>query len=332
MIDKRTFIAGLLAGLSARSVQARTLGNLSQVRYGDGSFRSFLDSVRAKARRLGLNRVTTDKALSLSQPNARVLALDRHQAEFTLTWSQYRQRVLTDRKIQAGRLAFQERSSLFKAICRHDGVDPGVILGIWGLESNYGDHTGTFTVIDALATLAFNGRRASFFISELLCALQILDQGDVGSASMLGSYAGAMGQPQFMPSSYLRYAVDYDGDGRRDIWTTDADVLASISNYLKKNGWVSGEPWGQVVSLSSNLDDTMVGRQVRHPLDTWMRMGVRRADGTMFSRGDVIGSVLLPSGAAGEAFIVYNNFDVIRRYNPSDYYSLAVGLLGNATA
>ena len=330
MVSRRTFLAGVWVGYPTQSAIPRTLRRRGLSSRATYSYQSFLDEVRVRARLLGLSSSTINNALSLTEPNTRVLALDRHQAEFMLTWSQYRQRTLSERKIQGGQLAYRQNLSLLESIARQDGTDPGTICGIWGLESSYGHQSGLFNVVDALATLAFDGRRARFFTSELLDALQILEAGDVSSGSMLGSYAGAMGQPQFMPSSYLRYAVDYNGDGRRDIWTTNADVLASISNYLKLNGWIAGEPWGQPVSLPSSLDASMIGTAVRRSLDTWMRMGVRRADGRMFSRTDVVGSVLSPSGLAGEAFIVYNNFDVIKRYNPSDYYSLAVGLLGNA--
>ena len=285
-----------------------------------------------QATRLGISGAVLDVALALERPNARVLELDRHQPEFTLTWSQYRQRVLTDSKIQAARTAYQSRLSLLTGIWRRYRVDPRVVVGIWGLESNYGRRTGSFEVVDALATLAFNGRRAAFFRTELIDALQILQRRDVEAGRMLGSYAGAMGQPQFMPSSYVRYAVDYDGDGRRDIWSSEADVLGSISNYLSRNGWVGGAPWGQQVTLARNAAVAGSGRQGGRSLGEWMRLGVRRTDGAAFSRSDIPGVLLLPDGAGGDAFMVYDNFNVIRRYNPSDFYSLAVGLLGSAAA
>ena len=165
-----------------------------------------------------------------------------------------------------------------------------------------------------------------------MASLRILGNGDVSPSSMLGSYAGAMGQPQFMPSSYLRYAVDETGDGRRDIWTSRADVFGSISNYLARSGWVTGEPWGQPVTLTQPVDATAAGRQSVRSLRSWDQLGVRRADGARFSRMDVTGALLLPDGSAGDAFMVYRNFNVIRRYNPSDFYALAVGLIGDAAA
>ena len=183
-------------------------------------------------------------------------------------------------------------------------------------------------MIEALATLAWEGRRAGFFRSQLIAALKILDHGDVAASRMLGSYAGAMGQPQFMPDSYLRYAVDFDGTGRRDIWDNTADVLGSIANYLQSSGWRDGEPWGQPISVPANFS-AETGRDARRSLGDWQAIGVRREDGTGFSRTNPMGAVLLPDGPGGGAFMVYANFAAIRRYNPSDFYALAVGLLGD---
>ena len=209
------------------------------------------------------------------------------------------------------------------------GVDPGVITGIWGLESSFGAGMGDFHVVEALATLAWEGRRASFFRGELIAALRILDHGDVTPARMLGSYAGAMGQPQFMPSSYLRYAVDFEGHGRRDIWTSKPDVLGSIAQLpgavrlaQRRAVGPAGGRW------PANFERTAAGRDNRRPVGEWARLGVRPADGRPLARADAPAAVLLPDGAGGEAFLVYANFTAIRRYNPSDFYALAVGLLG----
>ena len=185
----------------------------------------------------------------MSSPNQKVLDRDRHQPEFTMTWARYRALVITDKRITDGRQAVAANRALVPASRQRYGVGPGVIAGIWGLESSFGTGTGDFQVVEALATLAWEGRRASFFRGELLAALKILDHGDVAPGGMTGSYAGAMGQPQFMPSSYLRYAVDFEGHGRRDIWTSTPDVLGSIANYLAQSGWRAGQTWGQAVSV-----------------------------------------------------------------------------------
>ncbi len=321
--------AALATGISLPARAGRASGTLN-VRAA--SYSSFLRKLADQARSLGVSQSILNDALSLGQPNMRVLELDRHQPEFQLSWNAYRRRVLTTQKIQAARTSYRSRLSLLTEIWKHYQVDPRIVIGIWGLESNYGSRSGSFGVIDALATLTFDGRRRSFFSNQLMDALLILQQGDIAAPRMLGSYAGAMGQPQFMPTSYLRYAVDGDGDGRRDIWSSEADVFASISNYLAKNGWTAGAPWGQPVAIPSGFDAAEAVRDPVRSLGSWMRLGVRRSDGQLFSRSDVSARLLLPDGAGGEAFLAYDNFEVLRRYNPSDFYGLAVGLLGSATA
>jgi membrane-bound lytic murein transglycosylase B len=293
-------------------------------------FPAFLNGLRAEAFAAGIGAATVRAALGDLRPNPKVLELDRHQPEFNLTWSQFRAKVLPDTRLQAAHEAVRREAHLLTPVSEQYGVDRRIVVAIWGLESAFGAITGKYGVVEALATLAYDGRRASYFRTEVLNALRILDHGDVSTAGMLGSWAGAMGQPQFMPSSYLRYAVDWDGDGRRDIWTNHGDVFASIANYLAKNGWRAGQPWGQPVRVPPGLAGAGTGRDHMRPLSAWMAEGVRRSDGTRFSRGDVPGAVVLPDGAGGEAFMVYANFNAIRRYNASDYYCLAVGLLANA--
>jgi membrane-bound lytic murein transglycosylase B len=289
--------------------------------------------VRAEALREGISPSVLRQALSGIVLNAKVLELDRNQPEFTLTWAQYRARVLPDARLAAARAAYARNAALLADVTARYPADPQTVVGIWGLESGFGAKTGNFGVVEALATLSYdNARRAGYFRGELLKALRILDHGDISPAGMTGSWAGAMGQPQFMPSSYLAYAVDFEGNGRRDIWKSLPDVFASIANYLARCGWRAGAPWGQPIRVPPNFDASLAGRQRMRTLGEWMEKGVRRSDGTKFSRDDVPGDVLLPDGPGGDAFMVYENFNVIRRYNPSDYYALAVGLLGNACA
>ncbi len=314
----------------AASAATLAIGTPAIATVPSSTYQQFLRGIDAQARALGIDAEILDQALHLDEPNPKVLQLDRHQPEFTLTWAQYRARVLSDRKLLAARDAYEARLTLLTALWRRYQVDPRIVVGIWGLESDFGARIGSFGIVDALATLSFDGRRAAFFRAELLSALRILQQRDITVGRMIGSYAGAMGQPQFMPSSFLRFAVDYDGDGRRDIWTSEPDTLASIANYLRQAGWVPGAPWGQVVRLPPGLETTMLGRQHPRPLGEWNALGVRRADGGRFSRADVGGAVLAPDGSGGDAFMVYANFNAIRRYNPSDFYGLAVGLLGSA--
>jgi membrane-bound lytic murein transglycosylase B len=296
-----------------------------------GGFASFVAGIRAEATRAGIRGATVDAAFEGVVPNVKVIELDHHQPEFTLSWAQYRQRVLPQSRLDEGRAAYAAEAVRLAALTARYPADPRIVMGIWGLESGFGAHTGNYRIVEALATLAYDGRRASYFRAELINALRILDAGDVSPHAMTGSWAGAMGQPQFMPSSYLHYAVDADRDGRRDIWTDRADVFGSVANYLAQCGWRVGEPWGQPVQVPAGLAGR-TGREVMRTLGEWQKDGVRRIDGTVFSRADVHGAVVMPDGEGGEAFMVYANFNVIRRYNPSDFYALAVGLLGNAVA
>jgi membrane-bound lytic murein transglycosylase B len=246
-----------------------------------------------------------------------------------MTWDRYRVLVVNDHRIAAGREAARKNQALMQRVNARFGVDPHVVTGIWGLESNYGTRTGDFHVVEALATLAWDGRRASFFRFELMAALKILDQGDITPVRMLGSYAGAMGQPQFMPTSYLRMAVDFDGDGKRDIWNSSPDVLGSIANYLARSGWHAGEAWGQRVQVPADFDASLTGRRNRRPVREWAQLGVRSVDGERLPVGDSSRAVALPAGSGGDAYLVGDNFFAIRRYNPSDFYAIGVGLLGD---
>ena len=319
MLTRRFLLAAAPLATFAPTVAARAAA---------GSFSAFIDGLWAEGRRAGISEAVLSTALSGLSPNEKVLELDHRQPEFTLTWAEYRASRLSDKRVQQGRALWRQHRPLLQQVQAAYAVDPGVVMGIWGLESNYGGYTGGFNVVEALATLAWEGRRAGFFRAELLAALRILEAGVVTFPRMLGSYAGAMGQPQFMPSSFFRYAVDFDGSGRRDIWTNTADVLASIANYLRQSGWRGGEPWGEAVSAPPGLAGA-AGRENRRSVQEWSRLGVRRADGGELIPRAGTGALILPDGEGGEAFLVYANFSAIRRYNPSDFYALTVGLLGD---
>ncbi len=293
------------------------------------TFQAFLTSMRAEARRAGIANGTLDRAFAGLEPNLTVIDRDRHQPEFTMTWARYKALVVSDQRIATGREVFQTRRPLLRRVENMYGVSAGVIMGIWGLESSYGAELGGFRVVQALATLAWEGRRATFFRSELLAALRILDHGDVTPTRMTGSYAGAMGQPQFMPSAYLRYAVDFEGTGKRDIWTSVPDTLASIANYLADSGWRAGGAWGQPVTIPSGFDTGQSGRALLRSVSEWTRMGVRPADGQPLAASVTEAALILPNGPDGEAFLAYGNFAAIRKYNPSDFYAIAVGLIGD---
>jgi membrane-bound lytic murein transglycosylase B len=318
MLTRRIFAASIPAVLATPA-------------WATDSFQGFLAGVRAEAQRSGVAPGTLDRALAGLQPNAKVLEHFNHQPEFTMTWAQYRALLVTDQRAANGRAALRQNAAIMQAVADRYGVGTGVVVGIWGLESSFGQKTGDYNVVEALATLAWQTKRAAFFRSELIAALHILDSGDITAGRMTGSYAGAMGQPQFMPSSYLRYAVDFEGNGKRDIWGSKADTLASIANYLAKAGWRSGLGWGEEVVLPGGFDAGIAGRDSRRSVAEWARMGVRRRDGGAFAQSDIQAAVLIPDGVGGDAFLAYHpNFAAIRRYNPSDYYAIAVGLIGDS--
>jgi len=294
------------------------------------SFDAFVSGIRADARKAGISAKTLDAAFAGVSPNQKVIERDRRQAEFSMTWLRYRTLVITDQRIAEGRKAVAANRDLLHRVSEEYNVSPRVISGIWGLESSFGAIQGDFRVVESTATLAWEGRRAAFFRKELMAALRILEQGNVAPARMLGSWAGAMGQPQFMPTSFLSYAADFDGDGKRDIWGNRGDVFASVANYLARSGWRGGETWGQPVTLPPGLESQGLGRDNRKPLSEWQRLGVRPNDGAWASPPDRQSAIVVPSGGEGAAFIVHQNFMAIRRYNPSDFYALAVGTLGDA--
>jgi len=291
-------------------------------------FSAVVASVKAEARRAGIRPATLDRAFAGVRMNPKVIELDHHQPEFTLTWEQYRDRIVSDARVARGRTLYAQHRTLLATVTNRYGVPPGVIMGIWGIESDFGQSTGGFNVIEALATLTWEGRRASFFRSELMDALRILDHGDIAPARMWGSYAGAMGQPQFMPDSFLKFAVDFSGNGRRDIWNDYGDIFASVANYLAKSGWSGRVPWGVPAQVPPNFNPALGGRENQRRVSDWVSLGVRPAGAAL--PADATAAVIQPGGAGGEAFLVCQpNFLAIRRYNPSDFYCLSVGLIGD---
>jgi peptidoglycan lytic transglycosylase B len=288
-------------------------------------FASWLQELRAEALTLGIRPRTLDTALTGLRPLPRVLELDRKQPEDTLTYAQYLERTLPASRVQKGLRLLNEHRALLQEIGTKYGVPPGVIVALWGMETDFGRATGNFSVLASLATLAYDGRRSALFRRELLEALKIVDAGHVRPEAMTGSWAGAMGQNQFMPSSFMQYAVDYDGDGRRDIWTTVADVFASTANYLASSGWHTREPWGHRVVLPTAFDVATNAGQPGKTLVDWQALGVRRADGGAFPAEIASASLVLPSGAASPAFLVYPNYQVFLKWNRSQYFALTVG-------
>jgi membrane-bound lytic murein transglycosylase B len=295
-------------------------------------FEAWLDGLRADARGAGVSPAMLQRALTGIRPLDRVLELDRRQPEFTLTWDQYRDRQVVQSRIDRGRQLFYDNRNLLEAIAARYRVSPRVIVAIWGMETNYGTNMGSFYVVEALATLAYDGRRSQYFRGELISALKILDAGHVAPDRMKGSWAGAMGQPQFMPSSFERLAVDFDGDGHKNIWESRADALGSIANYLARNGWREEERWGWEVILPEGFDPAQASLENPRPLRDWVQQGLRTPGGTPPPEAAAEAAVVLPGGAGSQAFLVGPNFQAIRRYNPSTFYALAIGLLSDRVA
>jgi membrane-bound lytic murein transglycosylase B len=284
----------------------------------------WLDGVRTQARSEGVGRAGL-AALDGLRPNDRVIANDRRQAESTLTWEAYRGRTVSESRIRNGRQALAENAATFQAIAQRYSVQPRFIAAIWGMETAYGFVRGDFPVVESVATLAWEGRRAAYFRTELMAALKILDRGYIEPQRFKGSWAGAMGQPQFMPSNVLTLAVDFDGDGRRDIWESRPDVFASIANYLERRGnWRANEGWGQQVQANgAGLSESF---RATRPIADWRRAGVRTLSGVALAEGPP--AALIRSGE--ETFLVSHNHTAFRAYNNSTFYALACGLLGDA--
>lgn len=294
-------------------------------------FARWLAEFSHSAREAGIAETTLRAAFDDVRYLPRVIELDRAQPEFTRTTWDYLDRALTPRRIAQGQqmLLLHQREA-DAAAARH-GVPPAILVAIWGLESSYGANTGDIPTIDALATLGFDGRRADWARGQLLAALKILQNGDIDRAQMIGSWAGAMGQTQFLPSSFLAYAVDADGDGRRDIWASVGDVMFSTANFLARSGWQAGQPWGAEVVLPAGFDVGLADPQLRQSSARWAALGVLPvADGALPALDDA--ALLLPAGARGPAFLVGPNFRAILRYNNSTSYALAVGLLAQRLA
>jgi membrane-bound lytic murein transglycosylase B len=302
------------------------------------SFAAWLEGVRTDALARGIRPEIVDQALAdVTEPLPVVIERDRTQAEVILPLEAYLAQRVTPRLVGTGRDMLSRHRTILAKVSEAYGVPAPVIVSIWGLESNFGRFTGVRPTIAALATLAWDPRRTAFFREELLKALEILNGGDVDLASMQGSWAGAMGQPQFMPSSYLQYAVDFDGDGRRDIWRSHADVFASVANYLKSHGWVPGYRWGRSVAVSSEVrgraaaierrEGTCSARRdmtARRPLKEWHNLCIRLPGGHALPAAPLDASLV--SGATRH-FLVYDNYDVLLAYNCAHAYALSVALL-----
>jgi membrane-bound lytic murein transglycosylase B len=299
-------------------------------------FNQWLAALRVEAQQKGIRPSTLNEALDGIQPIDRVLDFDKRQPEFTLTLDQYLAHVLTPQKIAEGRKLLHFHHKLLMAIYHRYKVPPKVIVALWGIESGFGKNIGDYPVVPALATLAYDGRRSQYFRTELLNALTIVDRGATPQ-QMRGSWAGAMGQCQFMPSTYLKYAQKWEGQGPADIWHTHADIFASAANYLSSVGWNPDESWGRPVKLPANFDASLLGLGVKKSVDDWAKLGVRRADGKPLPKSAIQGSIVKadPGRKAtglGPPFLLYDNFRTYLNWNRSVFFGVAAGTLADKIA
>lgn len=322
---RNTALAALaLVGGSLVSAPAAAMGALE--------FQACVDGLAERARENGISPAVIEHNLSGLVLQERVLELDRGQPEFVTTFSDYFQRRVTEQRVERGRELLREHRDLLDRVYRLYGVPPRYLVAFWGMETNYGSYFGRMPVIESLVTLACDQRRAEFFSRQLVAALRIIDEGAINPRRMRGSWAGAMGHVQFMPSVFLQYAVDYDGDGRRDLYGSIPDAMASAANYLSSIGWDTGWRWGREVRLPEGFPYHLAGRDQRRSVSEWRALGVRDAYGRELPAGDTEAALLVPSGHEGPAFLVYPNFDVIMEWNRSQLYALSVGRMADRLA
>ncbi|MCR8825370.1 lytic murein transglycosylase [Pseudosulfitobacter koreensis] len=294
----------------------------------NADFQRWIEAFYPRAVAKGIRQATLDRAFDGVSYDVDVVRRDRNQSEFTKTIWEYLDTAVSDVRIANGQTALRDNSAALDRIEAAYGVDKHVVTAIWGLESAYGGFRGSNNTVQSLATLAYDARRSAFFEEQLLAALAILENGDVPASRMNGSWAGAMGHTQFMPTSYLAHAVDFTKDGKRDIWSDDpTDALASTAAYLKHHGWQTGMPWGVEVTLPEGFDYTQADRDITRLPSVWARMGVAGVGGAVPDHGPA--AILLPAGSRGVAFLVFENFKAIEAYNSADAYVIGVGHLAD---
>jgi len=290
-------------------------------------FSLWMKELKQEAENKGIRPEIISAALDNVKPIPRVIELDRKQPEFTLTFQDYQKRVVPRARVEKAKARLKENKVLLEAAAAKYGVQPRFIVAFWGIETDFGRVTGGFKVVDALVTLAYDGRRSAYFRKELFNALKILNEGHIAPDDMMGSWAGAMGQCQFMPSSFLNFAQDSNGDGQKNIWSDKSDVFASAANYLASSGWKGDQTWGRPVELPKDFDLGLAGLKTQKRLSEWQELGVRRLGGRDLPTRDLMASLVLGDGEKGPPFLVYNNYRTILKWNRSTYFAVAVGTL-----
>lgn len=296
--------------------------------FAQQNWNDYVANIRTEALQQGISPDVFDSAFAgIHEPSHQIKGLLRSQPEHRLTFIKYRNTRVDNYRIIIGKKEYKKNQAVLEDIARKYGVNPCFIVSFWGMETSYGSYMGNFPVIKALATLAYDSNRKDFFRKELFIALRILNEGHVSLADFKGEWAGASGQPQFLPSSWVKYAVDYDGDGRRDIWRSLPDAFASIANYMKQNGWQTGEPWAIQVKLPGKFDRAMEGKTIVKPVSEWSALGVRTEGGQALPYQNLQASIVQPLG--GPTFMTFPNYKMILHYNNSIYYAGAVGYLAD---
>lgn len=325
-VSRRQLLVRLAAVAAAAPV---LLGGIGPAQGADQDFATWLTAFKQDALGAGVHQGTLDAAFAGVAPIPRVLELDQRQPETTITFDTYVTRVVSDARIQAGRQHLADDRELLGEIGAKYGVQPRFIVALWAIETDFGRVQGDYPIVASLATLAYDGRRGAFFRKELIAALKILDQGHIRPDELRGSWAGAMGQTQFMPSTFLAYAVDYAGTGKQDIWHDKRDALASIANYLASLGWQGDYTWGRPVRLPAGFDPALLGGQVLRTVDQWRALGVQRDDGGILPQATLDAGLVQPGGAAGPTLMVYGNYRAIMKWNRSLYFATAVSYLAD---
>ena len=292
-------------------------------------FDHYVTSLKQQALAADIQPATVTAAFADIRLIEAAIKHDKNQPEFKLTLDSYIPRAVPQWKVKQAKALYRQHLPLLTKIGREYGVQPRFIVALWGIETNFGKITGHYPLISSLSTLAWDGRREAFFKGELFDALRILEQGHVNPANFKGSWAGAMGQVQFMPSSFLRYAVDQDGDGKKDLWGNLADVFGSAANYLSQNGWREDQTWGRRVRVPERLDPALLGLDTRKSLATWQALGVRQQDGSPLPAVDMQASLIRPDDIHGRSYLAYDNYRVLRHWNRSPYFVVAVGTLAD---
>ncbi|MCC5878540.1 MAG: lytic murein transglycosylase [Idiomarina sp.] len=333
---KNIALACSVVGISTAAMGVSSLVHLpgvSSVAHAEEErpqFEVYVETLKDKAREHGISEDAIARAFEDIRFYERAVTADRNQPERVLTLDTYLPRAVPDWKVQQGIEKFEEHRELLEEVGAKYGVQPRFIVALWGIETNYGGYTGNFRVVSALATLAWEGRREEFFTRQLMQALEIIDAGHIEPEQMRGSWAGAMGQTQFMPSSFLSYAIDFDGDGKIDIWNSFPDVFASAANYLSNVGWKDDVTWGRQVQIPAGFDQEQAGLSIKKPLAEWQALGVRRYDGSdLPTRDDIEASLIIPDDEDGRIYLAYSNWDSLMRWNRSNYFVVAVGHLAD---